>query len=102
MLRGITVTINVTLEYTAEALASNWHYDVNKVQSASGSLTLGVAAVPKGFKSKEMEVVGKYETKLDEKNAPFRLHCFVEPDGSLSKNYSLDWNINTTGTVRFK
>jgi hypothetical protein len=102
MLRQINVTINANLEYTAEALSNNWHYDVNKVQTAKGNLDLFMTAVPKGFKSKEMEVIGKYESKLDEKNSPFRLHCFVEPDGSLRKNYSLDWTINTVGPVRFK
>jgi hypothetical protein len=102
MLRQINVTINANLEYTAEALSNNWHYDVNKVQTANGNLTLFITAVPKGFKSKEMEVIGKFEAKLDEKNSPFRLHCFVEPDGSLRKNYSLDWTINTVGPVGFK
>ena len=102
MLRQINMSINANLEYKAEALSNNWHYDVNKVQTANGNLTLFITAVPKGFKSKEMEVIGKYEVKLDEKNAPFRLHCFVEPDGSLRKNYSLDWIINTVETVRFK
>jgi len=102
MLRGISVTIKAALEYAAEALMNDWHYDARKVLSANGHLIVSITAVPKGYKSEEMEVIALYQEKLDHENAPFRLHCFVEPDGSLSKNRILDWDMKTKGRVKFK
>jgi hypothetical protein len=102
MLRGISVTIKATLEYAAEALMSDWHYDARKVLSANGQLIVSITAVPKGYKSEEMEVVGMYHAKLNHENAPFRLHCFIEPGGSLSKNRILEWDIKTAESVKFK
>jgi len=102
VLRGISIMINAFLEYEAEALLNNYHYDVRKVQKADGQLTVNITAIPKGYKSKEMEIVGTYKTKLNHESAPFRLHSFVEPSGHLSKNYSLNWDILTSGTIQFR
>lgn len=101
MLRGINVRIRAILEYEAEALMNDWHFDVRKVVNAKGKLTANISAVPKGYKSEEMEITGIYQVNLNQENAPFRLHCFVEPSGVLSNHYSLEWNIRTTETLRF-
>lgn len=101
MLRGINVRIRAKLAYEAEALMNDWHFDVRKVLIANGKMTTSISAVPKGYKSEEMEIIGVYQVNLNKDNAPFRLHSFVEPGGVLSKNYTLEWNIRTTETLRF-
>jgi hypothetical protein len=101
MLRGVILRIRAVLEYEAEALMNEWHFDVRKVVSADGKLTANISAVPKGYTSEEMEISGVYQANLNQENAPFRLHCFVEPGGSLSKHYSLEWDIRTTETLKF-
>jgi hypothetical protein len=101
MLRGVNVRIRAKLEYEAEALMNDWHFDVRKVVSANGKLTTNISAIPKGYTGEEMEITGIYQVNLNQENAPFRLHCFVEPGGVLSKHYSLEWNIRTTETLRF-
>jgi hypothetical protein len=102
VLRGLTIVIKAVLDYEAEAMMNNWHYDVRRLKSATGLLSVKIAAIPRGYKKDENEIIGEYQEKLDEKNAPFRMHCFVEPSGMLSKNHTLDWNIIAKGNLKFK
>ena len=103
MLRGVTVAMKAFLEYKAEALMTDVHYDVRRLLKANGQLNVTLTAIPKGYESKDVELIGKYQEKLNEENAPFRFHSFLEPDGSLKERSpcSLEWNINTKGTIKF-
>jgi hypothetical protein len=103
MLRGLTISIKAVLDYKAEALMTTAHYDVRKLLSANGQLNVDLTAFPKGYESEEVELIGKYQEKLDEKNAPFRFDSFLEPDGSLKERSPciLEWNINTKGNIKF-
>lgn len=101
VLRKLTVVIKILLNYKSEAFMSDVHYDCSKILQADGKLSVRLTAIPRGFGSEEAELVGQYEHNLNEQNAPFRLHAFLEPDGSLKKNYHLEWSINTQGTLKF-
>jgi len=98
----VTVIMKAFLEYEAVALMTDYHYDCRKVLKANGDLSIKITAIPRGYQSEEVELVGRYESALDEKTAPFRLHAFREPDGSLKENHSLEWNINTKGKIKFR
>lgn len=104
VLRGITIKIRASLEYEAEAFMTEHHYDCEKILKANGQLDVNITAIPKGFKSKDVEIIGKYKSNLNEENAPFRLHSFLEPDGSLKESSPriLEWIINTKGNVKFR
>ena len=82
---------------------TDWHYDCVKILKTNGQLSIRLRAVPKGYgiKSEDAELIGQYQSNLNKANAPFRLHAFLEPDGSLKKNYSLEWYIDTKGDIRF-
>jgi hypothetical protein len=103
VLRDIDIKLSVSVTYDALALYDQAHYDVQKILTVSGALELTITAVPAGYdtESKKHLVSGTYRCDLDEKNAPFRLHAFVEPDGSLTDNHILDWTINTKSVLRF-
>ncbi len=102
VLRDLTAIIEAKLDYKAEALMTDWHYDCMKILQAKGKLNVNLTSVPKGYKSEEIKLVGRYQSNLNEKNAPFRLHAFLEPDGSLKKGpLHLEWIVNTKGDVEF-
>jgi len=102
VLRDLTVIIKAKLDYKAEALMTDWHYDCMKILQAKGELNVNLTSVPKGYKSEEIEVVGRYQSNLNEKNAPFRLHAFLEPDGSLKEGpRHLEWIVNAKGDLKF-
>ena len=102
VLRGIRIVMKAVLDYEAESMMNDWHYDVQRLKSAAGLLSIKIAAVPRGYRKDENEIIGEYQEKLNENNAPFRMHCFVEPGGMLSKHYTLDWSIMTKGNLKFK
>lgn len=102
VLRDLTVIIKAKLDYKAEALMTDWHYDCMKILQAKGELNVTLTSVPKGYTSEEIELVGQYQSTLNEENAPFRLHAFLEPDGSLKEGpLHLEWILNTKGDVKF-
>lgn len=102
-LRRLTAEIKVVIDYQVHALMTDWHYDCVKILKTNGQLSIRLRAVPKGYgiKSEDAELIGQYQSNLNKANAPFRLHAFLEPDGSLKKNYSLEWSIDTKGDIRF-
>lgn len=102
VLRELTITIKASLNYKADALLTQHHYVCEKILGATGQLEVRITAIPKGYKSEEVELIGIYQSDLTEKNAPFRLHSFLEPDGTLKENWMLEWNINTRGNLSFK
>jgi hypothetical protein len=79
------------------------HFDCEKILKANGQLKVKISAVPKGYRSDEAEIVGKYDANLNEENAPFRLHSFLNPDSSLKEDAPrhLEWIINTKGNIEF-
>lgn len=105
ILRNMSVTINAVLNYKALALSTDWHYSCEKILEAEGSLNLEINTVSKGYKhatgSRRAEVIGQYTSNLNEINAPFRLHSFVAPDGTLKDNYLLEWNVTTESNLIF-
>jgi len=102
ILRDLTVIIKAKLDYKAEALMTDWHYDCIRILQAKGELNVNLTLVPKGYKSKEIESIGRYQSNLNEENAPFRLYVFLEPNGSLKdRPIHLEWIMNTKGGVEF-
>ena len=102
MLRGINIKLAAELEYDCDAIITDYHYISRKVKKSKGKLNVTISAVPKGYESEEIELVGHYESELNEENAPFRITSFLNPDGSLKSNYSLEWTLNTKGDVSFR
>jgi hypothetical protein len=104
MLRDIDIGLTVSLHYEAIALYNQAHYDVRNILEAQGELKLIITAVPTGYdnESKKHMVNGSFSSSLDKQNAPFKLHAFVEPDGTLSNHRILDWTINTKSVLRFE
>ncbi len=102
VLRDLVVIIKAHLDYNAEALMTDWHYDCMRILQAKGELNVNLTSVPKGYKSEEIELIGRYQSTLNEENASFRLHAFLEPDGSLKDGpIHLEWIMNTMGDVEF-
>lgn len=103
-LRGLTIMIKANLKYRADAIKTESHYNCRTIQEASGQLTVRLNAVPKGNKSEETELIGLYQSELNKENAPFRLHSFLKPDGSLKEDAPriLEWSVNTKGNLSFK
>lgn len=102
VLRDLTIIIKTKLDYKAEALMTDWHYDCIKILQAKGELNVNLTSVPKGYKSEEIELIGQYQSNLNEENASFRLHTFLEPDGSLKEGpLHLEWMVNTKGDIEF-
>lgn len=101
VLRGMKAKIQASLNYEAESLMMDWHYSADKITKANGQLNIVVEIMPMGSKSSKEELIGEFKADLTENNAPFRLHTFRNPDGSLRGNRSLDWNINTKGDLTF-
>jgi len=102
VLRDLVVIIEAHLDYNAEALMTDWHYDCMKILQAKGELNVNLTSVPKGYKSEEIKLIGRYQSTLNEENASFRLHAFLEPDGSLKEGpIHLEWIVNTKGDVEF-
>lgn len=103
ILRDLVVIIKAHLDYNAEALMTDWHYNCMKILHAEGELNVDITSVPKGYKSEDIELIGRYKSTLNEENASFRLHAFLEPDGSLKDGpIHLEWIMNTTGDVKFE
>jgi hypothetical protein len=105
-LRDLSLTIDANLQYEAEGMKGGAHFDINvvagKKQASKGNLTILLTAIPRGYEGEKPKVVGKFETTLNEESAPFNVHCFLEPDGSLrDQNRHLEWKLNTIGDVIF-
>jgi hypothetical protein len=101
MLRRILINIQITLNYQAEGLVTPHHYNCEKVLKASGRLNIVITVSPKGFESQENQLIASYQSDIDETNTFFRLHAFREPNGTLTKNHTLEWNLETTGDLQF-
>ena len=103
-LRGLTIMLKVYLNYKADVIRTEAHYDCRNIQEATGKLTVRLHATPKGYKSDETELIGLYQSELNKENSPFRLHSFLEPDGSLKYDapLTLEWTLNTKGKLSFE
>jgi len=103
VLRRLTAIIKADLNYEAHALMTDRHYECMKILKANGQLNIKLTAFPKGYgiESREAELIAEYQSKLNEEKAPFRLHAFLELDGSLRENYSLEWSINAKEDIKF-
>jgi hypothetical protein len=102
MLRGISINIQIVLNYVAEGLVTPHHYACEKVLKANGQLSMIINVSPKGFESQEDELVATYQSDIDETNTSFRLHTFRGPDGTLTSNRTLEWNLETVGSLQFR
>jgi hypothetical protein len=102
-LRDFALTIDASLQYKATGMKGGAHFDVREIQESKGKLAIVLTAIPKGYEGEKPKIIGKYESTLDNQNAAFRIHCFLEPDGSLKEeNRSLEWKINAVGDLIFE
>jgi hypothetical protein len=102
-LRDLTLTMDASLQYEARGMKGGAHFDVREIQESKGRLTIVLTAIPRGYEGEKPKIIGKYESTLDNQNAPFRVHCFLEPDGALrDQNRSLEWKINAIGDLIFE
>ena len=55
------------------------------------------------YEKQDADMTGGYKSKLNEKNANFTFHSFLEPDGSLRERSprSLELIVNSQGPVEF-
>ena len=60
VLRGVRIFLKANVDYEVEAMMSDWHYDVRKLISANGILSLKITAVPRDYTKDENENIGKY------------------------------------------
>jgi len=103
VLRDLHILIKANLNYEAKAIVDNWHYDCIEPLKVNGELYIQIMFTPRGYESKEVKLSGLYKAKLDQKNAPFRLHAFLNPDGTIKDGpMNLEWNINTSGDLTFE
>ena len=101
-LRDLTLTIDANLQYEAKGYKGGGHFHIKEIQTSNGKLTILLTAIPRGYEGEKPKIVGKFETVLNKENAPFTVHCFLEPDGSLrDQNRHLEWKINTSENIVF-
>ena len=101
-LRDLSVTIDANIQYEAEGMKGGAHFDIRKILASKGKLSILLTAIPRGYEGEKPKIVGKFETILNEQNAPFNVHCFLEVDGRLrDQNRHLEWKLNTIGNVVF-
>ena len=101
-LRDLSLTINAYIEYKAEGMIGNGHFHVMKTLASEGELDAVLTAIPRGYEGKKPEIVAKFKVRLDEKNSPFGIHCFLGVDNRLNdQNRSLEWKLNMVGDVVF-
>lgn len=100
-LRQVALDITAWLDYEAEALYTDHHYDVVKLYTARGSLEVQTTAISKGYTEPEPELTARYSSPLDQSTSPFRFHAFVEPGGDLKDNHMLEWQFNTLADLLF-
>lgn len=105
-LRDLSLTVDANLQYEAEGMKGGAHFVIDtalgRTQASKGKLTILLTAIPRGYEGEKPKIVGKFETVLNEQNAPFNVHCFLEPDGSLmDQNRHLKWKLNAIGNVDF-
>ena len=103
-MRGLTIMIKANLDYKVDIIKNEAHYDCRNIKEATGNLIVRLHAIPKGYKSDEIELIGAYQSEINQDTAPFRLHSFLEPDGSLKHDAPLmfEWTINSKGNLSFK
>ena len=102
-IRDLTLIIDATLSYEANGMLGGGHFDIREIIQSFGKLTILIAAIPKGYQEEKPKIVGKFESLLNEQNAPFRIHCFLEPDGTIrDQNRILEWKINGIGDLIFE
>ena len=79
------------------------HFDVREIRESKGKLAIVLTAIPKGYEGEKPKIIGKYESILDIHSTAFRIHCFLEPDGSLQEgNRYLEWKINSIENLVFE
>jgi hypothetical protein len=102
-LRDLGLTIDASLQYEAIGMKGGSHCDVREIQKSKGNLTIFLTAVPKGYEGEKSKIIAKYESTLDNQNAAFRFHCFLEPDGAIrDQNRHLEWKINAVGDLVYE
>lgn len=106
-LRDLSLTMEANLQYDAEGMKGGGHFHIDmglgKSQKSKGNLTVLLKAIPRGYEGEKPKVVGKFETALNEQNAPFNVYCFLHPDGSIrDENRHLEWKLNVTGDLVFE
>lgn len=105
-LRDFFLTVDANLQYEAEGIKGGGHFDIHvgsgKFQASKGNLRVLLKAVPRGYEGEKPKIVGRFETILNEKNAPFNVHCFLQPDGGIrDENRHLEWKLKTVGVIVF-
>ncbi len=98
----VQVEITAKAEYIAQAFLDEHHFSVQQIESLHGTLALEPAALPRGYApGTHRGVKATLVADLDKSSASFRFHAFVEPGGSLSSHYSLDWHVSVTAPLGF-
>jgi hypothetical protein len=102
-LRDLALAIDASLQYEATGMKGGGHFDVEEIQKSKGKLTIVLTAVPRGYEGEKPKIIGKYESTLDDQNAAFRIHCFLQPDGAIrDQNRYLEWKINAIGDLVYE
>jgi hypothetical protein len=105
-LRDFSLTIDANLQYESEGMKGGGHFDIHvglgRLQTSKGNLRVLLKAVPRGYEGEKPKIVGRFEAILNEKNAPFNVHSFLQPDGSIrDENRHLEWKLKTVGDLVF-
>jgi hypothetical protein len=102
-LRNVQINITAEASYRGRGMYNHAHYDAGELLSLEGQLNLEISAVSNGADAGEVEqeVLGTYASTLTKDNAPLRFRAFVEPNGTLSRNHILRWNIDVTEALAF-
>lgn len=106
-LRDLSLTMDANLQYDAEGIKGGGHFHIraglSKPQKSKGNLTVLLKAIPKGYEGEKPKIVGRFQAVLNEQNAPFDVHAFLQPDGSIrDENRHLEWKLNVSGNLVFE
>lgn len=95
------VKLKIELEYEAEGIYDEWHYDIRRVRQLKGKVLIEMSSMIYGDCETQPSIIGRQEILLDSINTSISLHASVESNKKLRNNYSLDIGIEGMSSLMF-
>ncbi|WP_018014894.1 hypothetical protein [Teredinibacter turnerae] len=84
------VSFLLEIECESEGLFNDHHFDISRISSLNGKLTIDLSSMAFGDTEKMPSISATQEIELNSTNTSLRLHSFVESNKRLRDNYSLE------------
>ena len=95
------VNLLLEIECESEGLFDDHHFDISRVNSLSGKLTIDMSSMTFGDTDQVPSISATQEIQLNSSNTSLRFHSFVESNKKLRENYSLEIGIEENENLVF-